>query len=361
MMKPQNEAELSEMVRAASGPLALRGGGTRAVVFAQGEALQTQGLAGVRFYEPGALTLVAGAGTPLAEVEAVLAAERQRLAFEVPDLRGALRREGVSTLGGVVASNACGPRRVQVGSARDHLLGVRFVDGRGTVVKSGGRVMKNVTGLDLVKLMAGSHGTLGVLTEVAFKVQALPEMEMTLRAEVAGTAGLALLRRALGSPYEVSGAACGGFGTLLRIEGMEASVRYRAAALKALLGGDWAEVPGEDLWARLRDGGGVGAGALWRVSCKPTAAEAVIAALEGVAHDASFDWGGGLIWLAVRGEADGGAARIRGALAGQGHATLLRGTGAPAFPPEAPQVVALSRALRAQFDPRGVLNAGIMG
>lgn len=362
-MTPRDETELCEAIRDPAGPLSLRGGGTRGV-FGPGTVLETSGLSGVRLYEPGALTLVAGAGTPLAEVEAVLAGERQRLAFEVPDLRGALGREGGSTIGGVAAANASGPRRVQAGACRDHMIGLRFVDGAGQVVKSGGRVMKNVTGLDLVKLLAGSHGTLGVISEVAFKLQAIPEAEVTLRAEgLSVTEGLAALRRALGSPFEVSGAAHGAFGTVLRLEGMAASVRYREGQLRALLGGTWDEVGSP--WAMIRDGGGVGAGALWRVSVKPSEAERVVGALAGVEHDAAFDWGGGLIWIAVRGVPDGGAARIRGALAGIGHATLLRAepgmTPVPVFHPEAPGVAALSRALRAKFDPRGILNAGIMG
>ncbi|MGV8985599.1 MAG: FAD-binding protein [Cypionkella sp.] len=361
-MKPQDENELSEMVRAARGPLCLRGGGTRGVAFGLGEVLETGGLSGIRLYEPGALTLVAGAGTSLAEVEAVLAGERQRLAFEVPDMRAVLGRAGDSTLGGVAAVNACGPRRVQAGAARDHMIGLRFVDGAGTVVKSGGRVMKNVTGLDLVKLLAGSHGSLGVISEVAFKVQAVPEAELTLVAQVGRTAGLALLRKALGSPFEVSGAAYGAFGAALRIEGLDASVRYRAAALKALLGDDWAEAEGSALWAGVRDGGGLGEGALWRVAVKPTEAERVVAALAGVEHEATFDWAGGLVWIVVRGLADGGAGLIRGAIAGIGHATLIRGPqGVAVFQPEAVGVAALSRALRAKFDPRGILNAGIMG
>ena len=361
VLQPQSEAELGQMVRAAQGPVSLRGGGTRGVAYGPGTVLETAGLSGITLYEPGALTLVAGAGTPLAEVEAVLSAQNQRLAFEAPDLRRALQRQGVSTLGGVVATNASGPRRVQAGAARDHLIGVRFVDGMGTIVKSGGRVMKNVTGLDLVKLMAGSHGTLGVITEVAFKLQAVPECAVTLQTQVPLSAGLGLLRRALGSPFEVSGAAYGPFGAALRVEGMEASVRYRAAALKALLGGDWVETAGDALWAGVRDAHGLDDGALWRVSCKPTAAEGVVGALAGVAHQATFDWGGGLIWIAVQGVGDAGAALIRGAVAGVGHATLMRGRGAAAFAPEAAGVAALSRALRAQFDPKGILNAGIMG
>ncbi len=173
------------------------------------------------------------AGTALAEVERVLAGERQRLAFEPPDLRGLLGREGVSTIGGVAAANAGGPRRVQAGAARDAMLGVRFVTGAGEVVKNGGRVMKNVTGYDLVKLMAGSAGRLGVLSEVSLKVQAVPEAEATLVGEGMGDeAGLAALRAALGSPFDVSGAARAEGRSLIRVEGMTGSVAYRAGRLR---------------------------------------------------------------------------------------------------------------------------------
>ncbi|MFZ9199956.1 MAG: FAD-binding protein, partial [Paracoccaceae bacterium] len=206
-MRPDNEAELSEMIRGAGRALLVRGGSTRALGMGAGEVLETSGLAGVTLYEPGALTLVVRAGTGLAEVQALLAGERQRLSFEVPDLRAILGREGNSTIGGVVAANASGPRRVQSGACRDTLLGVRFVDGSGVVVKNGGRVMKNVTGYDLVKLMAGSRGRLGVLTEVSLRVQAMPEVEVTLVGARAAGAGLAALRGALQSPFDVSGAA----------------------------------------------------------------------------------------------------------------------------------------------------------
>jgi glycolate oxidase FAD binding subunit len=193
-----------------------------------GDVLDTTGLRGVELYEPGALTLVVRAGTGLAEVQALLAGERQRLSFEVPDLRAILGREGNSTIGGVVAANASGPRRVQSGACRDSLLGVRFVDGAGTVVKNGGRVMKNVTGYDLVKLMAGSQGRLGVLTEVSLRVQALPEAETTLFGPRTAEAGLAALRGALGSPFDISGAAFAQGQALIRVEGMVGSVAYRA-------------------------------------------------------------------------------------------------------------------------------------
>ena len=181
---PATEDELADVVRAAAAagrPLAIEGGGTRGIGHAvEGDRLSTAALTGITLYEPGALTLVVRAGTPLAEVEAALAAEGQMLPFEPWDARALTGSNGVPTVGGMVAVNAAGPRRMQAGACRDSLIGVRFVDGTGAVVKNGGRVMKNVTGLDLVKLMAGSHGTLGVLTEVGFKVLPRPEATATL-------------------------------------------------------------------------------------------------------------------------------------------------------------------------------------
>ncbi|MCW1918329.1 FAD-binding protein [Rhodobacter sp. KR11] len=353
-MRPVNEAEVCDIVRGAlvaSGGLSLRGGGTRGVLTG-GAVLDLSGLAGVRLYEPGALTLVAGAGTPLAEVEALLAGERQRLAFEPPDLRAVLGREGVSTLGGVVAMNAAGPRRMQGGAARDHLLGVRFVDGTGAVVKSGGRVMKNVTGLDLVRLMAGSQGTLGILTEVALKVQAIPEAGVTLAGPERGALGLACLRRALGSAFDISGAAMGAFGCWVRIEGMAGSVAYRAGRLKDLLPG-WEEVPAD--WAMVRDAPVRGA-QVWRLSVIPTEAWAVAQALPGA--DLAFDWAGGLIWVGCDPGLD-----VRAAVAGRGHATMLKGElkgEARAWGDEAPGVARLMAGVKAKFDPRGVFNPGGM-
>jgi glycolate oxidase FAD binding subunit len=196
-MRPGDELELAEALRGCAGRVFVHGGGTRRIVAAVGQRIETSGLTGVRMYEPGSLTLVAGAGTPVAEVEAVLAGQRQRLAFEVPDLRGLLGRDGVSTLGGVAAVNAAGPRRVQVGACRDQVLGLRYVSGAGVVVKAGGRVMKNVTGLDIGKLLVGSHGRLGVITELAFRVQAVPEAVATLVGACDPGSGLAALRAAL--------------------------------------------------------------------------------------------------------------------------------------------------------------------
>ncbi|MCV6587399.1 MAG: FAD-binding protein, partial [Marinibacterium sp.] len=162
-MTPKTEAELAETIASASAPLAIRGGGTRGLPLA-GDPLDVSGLSGVTLYEPGALTIVAQAGTPVADIETALAAENQRLAFEPMDHRGIMGTDGAPTIGGVIAGNISGPRRIQGGAARDFLLGVRYVDGSGQVIRNGGRVMKNVTGYDLVKLMAGSWGTLGVLT-----------------------------------------------------------------------------------------------------------------------------------------------------------------------------------------------------
>ncbi|WP_135449814.1 FAD-binding protein [Tabrizicola caldifontis] len=360
-MRPSSEAELADAVAGSMRPLLVRGGGTRTLGHAVGEVLETGGISGVELYEPGALTLVVRAGTPLAEVEGVLAGERQRLAFEPPDLRGILGREGVSTIGGVVAANASGPRRVQAGAARDAALGVRFVDGTGTMVRNGGRVMKNVTGYDLVKLMAGSRGVLGVMTEVSLKVQAMPEAEATLVVEgLDDPAGLACLRAALGSPFDVSGAARHSGRSLIRVEGMAGSVAYRVRRLIALVGGEVSLVEGESsaaLWRAVRDVVPLQGrpGEVWRVVTLPTAAAEVVARIGG---EALWDWGGGLIWLLAE---PGRGAEVVAAVAGRGHATLVRGQGGPVFPPEAPEVAALAAGIRAKFDPRGILNRGMMG
>ncbi len=287
-LTPTSEAELAEAVSAAKGPLAIAGGGTRQGLghAVEGDRLETSGLSGVTLYEPGALTLVVQAGTPMAEVEAALAAEGQRLPFEPMDHRPLFGTNGVPTIGGVVATGAAGPRRIQAGGCRDSLIGVRFVNGKAEVVKNGGRVMKNVTGYDLVKLMAGSHGTLGVLTEVSFKV--LPAAESTALITLVGLSpdvAVQAMSRALGSPYDVSGAAHlvkgrtedGGMpSTLIRVEGLEGSVRYRADRLQAELA-EFGEVitqfdaeKNAGIWAYVRDARSVadGAGDVWRVSVR---------------------------------------------------------------------------------------------
>ena len=363
-MRPDDESDLAQMIRAANGPLALRGGGTRGPL-GVGEVLDLSGLSGITLYEPGALTLVAGAGTPLAEVQAALAAQGQHLAFEPPDLRALLGRQGVSTLGGVAAANASGPRRVQVGAARDALIGLRFVDGQGIVVKSGGRVMKNVTGLDLVKLMAGAHGTLGVLSEVAFKLLPAPEAVASLCLHDQTVAqAVAAMSAALGSPYEITGAAHlpGRRETHLRIEGFAASVAYRLNRLQDLMAGQGAQISQSSdpraLWQDLRDVVALAAlpGDLWRLSVQPSTAPGLVARLpEGSL--AQLDWGGGLIWVRTPLGCD-----LRAHLGPlTGHATLLAGpVHLPVFAPEPAPVAQLSDALRVKFDPRGILNPGLM-
>ena len=359
-MMPATEDDLAGAIRDARGPLAVRGGGTRGVVCA-GEVVSTSGLTGITLYEPGALTLVVKAGTPLAEVEAALAAEGQRLAFEPADLRALLGTDGVPTIGGVVATNTSGPRRIQVGACRDHLLGVRFVDGAGNIVKNGGRVMKNVTGYDLVKLLAGSYGTLGVMTEVSLKVLPLPQAVATV--QVAGlddAQAVAAMSAALGSPYDVTGAACVDGTVVVRLEGFADSVDYRAGKLAGELSAFGDAVVGHFDWQGLR---GCRAfadrpGDVWRVSIRPSQMPATVAALRGGgAVDVMADWGGGLLWVLCE------AGRDLRSDVSTGHATRLRGqTGAiPRFPPETAPVAALSAGLRRRFDPRGILNPGVMG
>jgi glycolate oxidase FAD binding subunit len=374
-MKPRDENELAEMVAGAQGALAIRGGGTRCVGQSDHQVLFTGGLSGIEHYEPGALTIVACAGTPLAEIEAALADKGQRLAFEPMDHRGLLATDGTPTIGGVVAANVSGPRRVQVGACRDFLLGVRFVDGRGCVIKSGGRVMKNVTGYDLVRLIAGSHGTLGVLSEVAFKVLPRPPCVATVAISgLTDSAAVGAMSAALGSPFSVTGAAHAPVGpdghaaTMLRIEGYESSVSYRAARLVDLLG-EYGEPQVETdpekvdaMWAWVRDAQPfhrVG-GDVWRISVKPTDGPGITARLKASA--VLYDWGGGLIWALMP---EGTDARAR---LGEfcGHATLVRASEAtrariPAFQPEAAPLAAISAGLRQKFDPRGILNPGLMG
>jgi len=372
-MTPKTENELATTIKAASGPLRIAGGGTRAIGQVDGEEVSTTDLSGINLYEPGALTIVAGAGTPLAEIEAALAKENQRLAFEPMDHRTLLGTKGAPTIGGMVAANVSGPRRIAVGACRDFMLGVRFVDGTGNIIKNGGRVMKNVTGYDLVKLMTGSFGSLGVLTEVSLKV--LPDVETMGTVMLHGLSdadAIAAMSRALGSPFEVTGAAHfpqSDFGTpltMLRVEGFEASVAYRAGELSTLLK-DFgpAEIalgatdgPGSpDGWRWVRDAAAFAdqPGDVWRVSVKPSDA-AELAARMG-AEAVQYDWGGGLIWARCAPGHD-----LRAAMGPfAGHATLIRGEpDLPRFEPEPAPLAKISADLRAKFDPRGILNPGIM-
>lgn len=383
---PASEDDVRALVADAAAravPLAVAGGATKRAVGrpAQTEAtLSTAGLTGVTLYEPAELVIGARAGTPLAEVEKTLAEKNQRLAFEPADWRALLGSEGEPTIGAVAAGNVSGPRRIMVGAARDALIGVRFVNGRGEAVKNGGRVMKNVTGLDLVKLVAGSWGTLGVLTKVTFKVLPIPERTATLVFTGLDDArAIAALSAALGSPYEVTGAAHipgegGGAGTLVRIEGFEASVRYRLGELKTLLSeyGEPGLVEGEDgaaLWRGVRDAAPLvqpSERAVWRISTAPSRGPALVAAI-AARTDARwfYDWGGGLIWLATAADETAASAVREATRAQRGHATLVR---APAdlraavdvFEPLAAPMMTLTRGIKASFDPKGIFEPGRM-
>ena len=286
------------------------------------------------------------------------------------DHRGLLGTDGTPTIGGVVAANVSGPRRMQVGAARDHLLGLRFVDGEGTIVKNGGRVMKNVTGYDLARLVAGSRGALGVITEVALKV--LPGTETCASLVARGLSDAAAVRAmsdALGTPFEVSGAAhdpqaAGGPRTVLRIEGFGPSVAYRCEALAARLKphGDWTIEDDRDAvradWRGLRDVAPFHGttGDVWRVSVRPSQAADLVARAD--AAQVLYDWGGGLVWLRSPEGTD-----LRARLGRyDGHATLLRATpethaALHTLQPEPLAVQALTRGLRETFDPRGILAA----
>lgn len=385
---PTAESDACAIVAEAAGlrtPLALVGGGTKARIGRpeQAEAtLSAAGLTGVTLYEPAELVIAARAGTPLREVEATLAERGQELPFEPADYRRLLGSTGEPTIGAVAAANLSGPRRILAGAARDSLIGVRFVNGRGEGIKSGGRVMKNVTGLDLVKLMAGSWGTLGFLTEVTFKVLPRAERHATLAYPGLDDArAVEALALALGSPFEATGAAHlpAGLGgeearTLIRIEGFSSSVEYRLGELRRLLKafGSPSLLEGEagaGLWRAVRDATPLAEPrdtAIWRVSTAPMRGPALVDAVRReTPAQTLYDWSGGLIWLATE-TTDAAAWAVRGAVkAAGGHATLFR---APAemraaldvFEPLTEPLRRVTAGIKASLDPAGVLNPGRM-
>ncbi|WP_181699429.1 glycolate oxidase subunit GlcE [Chthonobacter albigriseus] len=371
-------------------PLIVRGRGTKdglGHAVASNRVLDLSGLTGVTLYEPEELVLSALAGTPMAEIEALLDANGQELAFEPPMRHLIWGLEDAGTIGGAVMVNAAGPRRVKAGAARDHVLGMKAVSGRGEAFKAGGRVVKNVTGYDLSKGLAGSFGTLAVATEITVKV--LPKAETTATLVLHGLSdrdAVAALAEAMGAPVEAAGAAHLPAGvataldlteaaTVVRLEGVEPSVAARFERLATILRprGRITRLEAAEsaaLWRALRDGLLFSQDRLlplWRVSVAPTAGPSVAEAAQAAA--VAYDWAGGLVWLAMDpAEPDAGAARIRAAVkaAGGGHATLMRGSDAlraavPVFEPEMPSVAALTGRLRHQFDPLGVLNPGRMG
>ncbi len=387
--EPHDADAAADIVRAAAARterLRLVGGGTKAGIGrpAQDEAtLSTANLSGITLYEPAEMVVSALAGTPLADVQALLAGRGQMLPFEPMDHRRLMGSAGTPTFGAVAATNNSGPRRINAGAARDSLIGVRFVNGRGEPIKSGGRVMKNVTGLDLVKLMAGAWGTLGLLTDVTFKVLPVQERVSTLVFSGLDDArAVAALSAALGSPFELTGAAHLPAGidgsaarTAMRVEGFSDSVAYRLGELTKLLRGFGApEIvegdTGTDLWTAIRDVlplAEPAEAAIWRLSTAPTHGPAVTAAIAAEREARWFyDWGGGLIWLATPAGGDAGAATVRAAVKAQGgHATLVRAPEAvraavSVFEPLSDPLMRITAGLKAAHDPVGVFNPGRM-
>lgn len=388
VLAPKSEADVVEAVRAArtaKTPLRLVGGGTRQGLgqpISPPQRLSLAGLTGITLYEPAEMVIGAWAGTPLAEVEATLAAKGQMLPFEPVDHAALYGTAGAPSIGAVAALNNSGARRISAGAARDSLIGVRFVNGMGALVKSGGRVMKNVTGLDLVKLQSGALGTLGPLTEVIFKVLPRPETERTL--ELSGlddTRAVAALSAGLATPFEVSGAvhvpAAPGRSarTLFRIEGFETSLRYRSGELARALSGFGAaqthEAPASAaIWSGLRRLEPVIANkeaAVWRLSLKPSDGPKAVTAIGAAGRALFYDWGGGLVWLAAPADGDVGAGVIRAVVARLGgHATLMRAPDrvraeVPVFQPEPEAVARLSAGIRRSIDPDALFNPGLMG
>ncbi|WP_428374727.1 FAD-binding protein [Lichenicoccus sp.] len=397
--RPADAAEAAEIVAWAAAeaqPLEIVGGGSKRSL---GRAMRVEdmldvaALSGILDYEPSELVLTVQAATPMHVIAARLDAERQMLAFEPPDFRHLLGSTGEPTLGGVLATNLAGPRRVRAGAARDHFLGFAAVNGRGETWKAGGKVVKNVTGYDLCKLQAGAHGTLSVLTELSVRVLPRPEQECSvLLVGLSDDAAIPALADALNTPHEVSSAAhlpalvaarsgvaevagAGDSVTVLRLEGPAPSVAFRADALRAgrgslRLGHEsstalWAEIGAVQPLLADHDS------LVWRVCPTPSSAPAVLRAVRAAcpSADAFYDWGGGLLWISLDAHeagADCGASLVRGTLAhAGGFATLLRAPEAaramvPVFQPQAGALEALARRVKAGFDPVGVLNPGRM-
>jgi glycolate oxidase FAD binding subunit len=400
-LKPRDAAEVEQAIQwalADGEALEIVGRGSKRSIgrAAQWDAtLDLSSLSGVTLYEPAELVLSAKAGTPLAEIEALVDASKQELAFEPMDY-GPLLGTAVDsgTIGGALAANLSGPRRIKAGAARDHFLGFSAVSGRGETFKSGGRVVKNVTGYDLCKLMAGSWGTLAAMTEVTVKTLPRAETEETLM--VLGlddaTAGQAMTA-AVGSSADVSAAAhlpvraavrvadvasAGAAVTAFRLEGVAPSVVHRKQLLEQLMApfGSLGTLQGRDsraLWRAIRDvapfaaNGPIGDRIIWRISTAPSrGAEVGRALVEKLQADVFYDWAGGLVWVALPPADDAAAGAVRAIVAAVGgHATLVRAPAAiraavDVFTPETAGLSALTKRLHDSFDPRGVLNAGRM-
>ncbi len=396
LFSPQDEAGVVDAVQealAGSTPLEIIGHGSKRGIGHRvdaGHVLDVSELKGVTLYEPDELVLSAKAGTPMAVIEKLLSDNDQCFHFEPMDYGPLLSGEsGRGTIGGALAANLSGPRRLKAGAARDHVLGVRVVSGRGELFKSGGRVVKNVTGYDLSKGMANSWGTLGVATEVTFKVLPKPETAATLAVRgLTDEQAVRAMAMAMGSREEVASAAHlpptvanrfldGKLGweaaTVLRLEGFAPSVEHRSRQLQALLGGVvdvLNEAQSHQLWREVRDvlpyANAGDNRAVWRVSMAPMLGWCMVDEFRRYAGvDAFYDWQGGLIWMRM--EADPEAQTLRQLIAkyGGGHATLVRApesvrSSVEVFEPQPAALAALSQRLKHQFDPENILNPGRM-
>jgi glycolate oxidase FAD binding subunit len=401
ILKPDNAEQVLDAVKWAvseATPLEVRGSGSKSGFgrpVQAGRVLDLSGLSGISYYDPGELVLTAGPATPMREIEQALADANQEFQFEPMDL-GSLYGldDGTGTIGGVIAANLSGPRRIKSGAARDHFLGFNAISGRGEVFKSGGKVMKNVTGFDLSKLMAGSFGTLAVMTEVTVKVLPRPEKTRTVLLMGADDGkAITALSDALGSSHEVAGAAhlpavvaarsgvdyvsgAGAAVTAVRIEGPGPSVEHRCNALREMFGklGAVEELHSHNsvaFWREVRDARYFTQDWLdrqvWRVSVAPTdGAGAAQRLRDRLGGDVFFDWGGGLIWLALDPRSDAGAGDVRAAIQDcGGHATLVRASAdvrqaVDVFQPQPGPLAELSKRVKQAFDPEGILNPGRM-
>jgi glycolate oxidase FAD binding subunit len=344
---------LVERVQAAAADrtaLCIRGGGTKDFYGnpPAGEGLGTQALRGVAAYEPSELVVTVGAGTPLAELETLLAGQGQMLAFEPPHFGDG------ATVGGCVAAGLAGPRRASAGTTyggiRDSVLGARMIEGRGQILSFGGTVMKNVAGYDMARVLAGSLGILGVITEVSLKVLPLPVAETTLRFEMDEATALARLNEWGGQPLPISASAWSAGQLLLRLSGAPPALQ----SARDRLGGE--EIDGTSLWTGVREQCHpffAGEAPLWRLSV-PSTAEPV-----GLSGEQMIEWGGALRWL--RSDRPAEQIRSRSAALG-GHATLFRGgdRSQGVFTPLRPALAAIHHRLKSEFDPAGIFNPGRM-
>jgi glycolate oxidase FAD binding subunit len=384
LIAPADEAGIIAAVqaaRAACEPLAVEGQGSKRGMLRPVQAarsLSTRGLTGVTLYRPAELIISARAGTPLAEIEATLAEKGQQLIAESPYLNGVFGTSAPPSIGGVVAANLSGPRRITWGATRDHVMGLRFINGAGEVIRSGGRVLKNVTGLDLCKLLSGSYGTLGVITEVTLKVLPAPEASATLLIETPDLASaVAALAAGLGSPFGISAAAAlpgtGHVLAALRLEDFAASVAYRMEKLRGVLGRFGTQRFIEDaesraFWRGVREVEPLQVmadEAIWRVSVRPSAGPQIASAASAIGGRVMLDWGGGLVWVAaIPSSANhmliSEAARTQGGAAMLFRAPESLRLAVPVLPEEAAPLAKIGARVKEALDPGGLFNPGHM-